>query len=120
MVYFVEQSRRALEVIKRNLESLGITHGFQILQQEAKHAISHLNSQTVQPRFVFLDPPYRVQNAYRDTLELLAKSALANDALIIAEHEKRFDPGDRFGHLHRSRALQQGDSALSFYRRSLN
>ncbi len=118
MAYFVEQSRRAVQLISRNLESLRITDGFQILQQEAKHAISQLNSENIQPRFVFLDPPYRLQNAYRDTLELLADSPLANDALIIAEHDKRLDPGSEFGHLRRSRVLQQGDAALSFYCRS--
>jgi 16S rRNA (guanine966-N2)-methyltransferase len=35
---------------------------------------------------------------------------------VIAEHEKRFDPGERFGELRRYRLLVQGDAALSFYR----
>lgn len=116
MVYFVEHSRRAAELIKQNLESLRISGGFQILQQEAKHALFQLNAQTIQPSFVFLDPPYRIQNAYRDTLEALASTELARNALVIAEHEKRFDPGDSFGTLHRARVLQQGDAALSFYK----
>lgn len=116
MVYFVEHSRRAAELIKQNLESLRISGGFQILQQEAKHALFQLNAQTIQPSFVFLDPPYRIQNAYRDTLEALAGTELARNALVIAEHEKRFDPGDSFGTLHRARVLQQGDAALSFYK----
>jgi 16S rRNA (guanine966-N2)-methyltransferase len=37
---------------------------------------------------------------------------------VIAEHEKKFDPGERFGALQRYRLLQQGDAALSFYRLS--
>lgn len=115
-VYFVEHSRRAAELIKQNLESLRISGGFQILQQEAKHALSHLNAQPIQPSFVFLDPPYRMQNAYSETLEALAGTELARNALVIAEHEKRFDPGDSFGTLHRARVLQQGDAALSFYK----
>lgn len=116
MVYFVEHSRRATELIKQNLESLRISNGFQILQQEAKHALSQLNAQAIQPSFVFLDPPYRMQNAYGDSLEALAGTELARNALVIAEHEKRFDPGNRFGTLHRARVLQQGDAALSFYK----
>lgn len=116
MVYFVEQSRRAAELIKRNLESLKVSNGFQILQQEVKHGLSQLNALGARPNFVFLDPPYRMQDAYRETLELLADSGLAKDAMIIAEHDKHFDPGDNFGHLRRSRVLQQGDTALSFYR----
>jgi hypothetical protein len=42
---------------------------------------------------------------------------LKTTAIVIAEHEKRFDPGERFGALRRFRTLQQGDAALSFYRR---
>jgi hypothetical protein len=37
---------------------------------------------------------------------------------VIAEHEKRFDPGESFGTLLRYRKLVQGDAALSFYRRN--
>jgi hypothetical protein len=58
-----------------------------------------------------------LQNAYRETLGALASSEFAADALTIAEHDKRFDPGDSFGYLRRTRILQQGDAALSFYRR---
>ena len=116
MVYFVEHSRRAAELIKQNLESLRISNGFQILQQETKHALAQLNAQAIRASFVFLDPPYRLQNEYRETLDALAGSELAKDALIIAEHEKRFDPGAGFGELQRMRILQQGDAALSFYK----
>src|SRR5690242_9896041 len=117
MVYFVEHSRRAVEVIKANLESLKIARGTEILQQQVSHAIPLLAARSLRANFVFLDPPYRLQNAYPETLERLAGSEFTADALIIAEHEKRFDPGEHFGDLERTRILQQGDAALSFYRR---
>lgn len=117
MVYFVEHSRRAVEVIKKNLESLKITGGIEILQQEVLHAVPQLARRGLCPNYVFLDPPYGMQNAYRETLGALASSEFAADALIIAEHEKRFDPAESFGQLKRVRILQQGDAALSFYRR---
>jgi hypothetical protein len=37
-------------------------------------------------------------------------------SLVVAEHEKKFDPGDEFGSLRRIRKLTQGNAALSFYR----
>lgn len=117
MVYFVEHSRRAAEVIRANLESLNIVEGFQILQQDVLRAISQLDTQEVRAHFVFLDPPYRLQNAYRDTLETLAAAEITRNALIIAEHEKRCDPGEKFGSIVRNRKLLQGDAGLSFYRR---
>src|SRR6266851_2541966 len=42
---------------------------------------------------------------------------LGDRSMVIAEHQKKFDPGDTFGELRRYRKLVQGDAALSFYRR---
>ncbi len=116
MVHFVECSRRAVELIEKNLASLKLQEGFRILQQESAHALAELDALNVQADFVFLDPPYSERGAYRETLEALANPILAKHALVIAEHEKRFDPGERFGLLQRARKLEQGDAALSFYR----
>ena len=117
MVYFVEHSRRSAEVIRENLASLKITQGAEILQQEVSHAIPYLAQRSLRANFVFLDPPYQSQNAYREALEALASSEFVRDTLIIAEHDKRFDPGETFGDFQRTRILQQGDAALSFYHR---
>ena len=118
MVYFVEQSQRAADVIRENLESLNVTEGTEVVREGVSLAIPHLANRGLRANFLFLDPPYRLQNEYRETLEALAGSNLAIAGLIIAEHEKRFDPGYGFGTLHRARVLQQGDAALSFYRRT--
>ncbi|HKW19027.1 MAG TPA: 16S rRNA (guanine(966)-N(2))-methyltransferase RsmD [Terriglobales bacterium] len=117
MVYFVEMSKAATELIHKNLQPLGVEDRCRILRQEARRAISALESQAVKPDFIFLDPPYALQNAYRETLTALANSSLAESALVIAEHEKKFDPGEEFGALVRTRRLDQGDAALSFYRK---
>jgi 16S rRNA (guanine(966)-N(2))-methyltransferase RsmD len=122
MVYFVESSKAAAELIARNLESLGIeggiASGFQIVKVEAAKALQQLEAVGAVADFVFLDPPYSMQDEYAKTLAVLAKSKLLRDrSLVIAEHEKRFDPGEVFGELRRYRKLVQGDAALSFYRR---
>ncbi len=45
--------------------------------------------------FIFLDPPYRMEKVYAQVLQLLSQSPLlAPDAVVVAEHDKRFDPGD--------------------------
>jgi 16S rRNA (guanine966-N2)-methyltransferase len=120
MVYFVECSRHANELVRQNLQLLGITEGFQILQQESAHAISQLERQQIKPDYIFLDPPYPLREEYQKTLETLGGSGLSERALVIAEHEKRFDPGEKFGDLQRARKIQQGDAGLSFYRRAPN
>jgi 16S rRNA (guanine966-N2)-methyltransferase len=116
MVYFVENAKPAAELIRQNLQSLAITAGFQILQQESAKAISQLQRQQIKPDYIFLDPPYQLREAYQQTLEKLG--GVSERALVIAEHEKKFDPGETFGDLQRVRKLQQGDAGLSFYRRA--
>jgi len=121
MVYFADTSAKAAEVIRQNLKSLKAEVGFEVMHVDALRALRRLSTQGVAADFVFLDPPYRMQAAYRETLEFLAGSgSLAPSALVIAEHEKRSDPGDVFGALRRYRKLEQGDAALSFYRQAGN
>jgi 16S rRNA (guanine(966)-N(2))-methyltransferase RsmD len=115
-VYFVEASRQAAELIATNLRPLGVAGNFQVLRDDVRHALPQLERQQVRPDYIFLDPPYRLREAYREALGQLSGSALSEGARIIAEHEKRFDPAERFGKLQRVRRLDQGDAALSFYR----
>jgi 16S rRNA (guanine966-N2)-methyltransferase len=117
MVHFVESSAGAAELIKRNLASLRIVSGFQILKQDSIRALRALELSGTIADFVFLDPPYDMEGAYRQTLETLSKSQLLKpESIVIAEHQKKFDPRESFESLVRYRKLEQGDAALSFYR----
>jgi len=117
MVYFLESSDDAAAMIRRNLSRLGIDDGFEILQRDAPAALRQLDAQGVTCDVCFLDPPYGHEEAYEECLGFLAQSSmLAPESRVIAEHGRRFDPGQRFGALERERRLRQGDSVLSFYR----
>lgn len=118
MVYFVESSKAAAELIAQNLRALGIATGFKIVKLEVGKALRQLETADVAADFVFLDPPYRLREEYARKLEALAGSKLLHaTSVVIAEHEKRSDPGEAFGQLQRYRKLAQGEAALSFYRR---
>jgi 16S rRNA (guanine966-N2)-methyltransferase len=116
-VYFVEGAPAAVELIRANLRSLGIDGGFQILAQDVSRTLRALVEKEIRADFIFLDPPYKLTDIYSSTLSALSHSSLLTQtSVVIAEHEKRFDPGETFGELHRYRKLIQGDAALSFYR----
>src|SRR5580765_7479485 len=116
-VHFVESSGAAAETIRKNLHTLGIANGFNVLQEELPRAFWRMERQHVAADVVFIDPPYRMKDAYTNTLQALADSSLIwAMSVVIAEHEKRFDPGKEFGSLRRFRHLVQGSTALSFYR----
>ncbi|MGO9402299.1 MAG: 16S rRNA (guanine(966)-N(2))-methyltransferase RsmD [Terriglobales bacterium] len=118
MLYFAESSQAASDLIAKNLKSLGIARSFLILKMDAGKALRQLEAAGNVADYVFLDPPYSMQEEYAKTLAALAESKLLHEqSLVIAEHQKKFDPGETFGNLRRYRKLVQGDAALSFYRR---
>jgi 16S rRNA (guanine966-N2)-methyltransferase len=118
MVHFVEASKAAAELIASNLKSLGIERGFKVAKADTAKSLARWQGEGVEADFVFLDPPYAMEEEYARTLGALAKSKLLRvSAIVIAEHEKKFDPGEAFGDLRRYRTIRQGDAALSFYRR---
>ncbi len=88
-----------------------------MVHEQLPRALRALGKQAVTADVVFIDPPYRMQEAYTSTLRALAESSLIRSAsVVVAEHEKKFDPGDEVGTLRRFRLLAQGSAALSFYR----
>ena len=120
-VYFAESSRKAAQVIRANLQSLGIESGAQVLESPAADALLFIAGSDRLPDVIFLDPPYGMRGAYAQILRIIAqKKVLAPSGIVVAEHEKRFDPGSGEGALQRYRRLDQGDSSLSFYRIDLN
>jgi len=117
-VYFVESASGAARTIRKNLHTLGIDEGAEVIERDSAVALRMLDSQAVACDFVFLDPPYRRMGDYEQVLGFLSQSQLLTpQSQVIAEHDKHFDPGNEFGSLRRHRTLRQGDAVLSFYRR---
>jgi 16S rRNA (guanine(966)-N(2))-methyltransferase RsmD len=120
-VDFVERAPAALKVLRGNLERLGLTAGFHIHSASVSAFLRRTASAgSMRERYevVFLDPPYDLAREYAATLGLLGGSAaglLNAGALVIAEHRRKEHLEDRYGSLARTRLLEQGDAALSFY-----
>src|SRR3954469_19840134 len=118
-VYFVESSNKAVAVIRKNLKALNIEAGWEIVERDAATALRRLDSQAIACDICFLDPPYAEEEEYEDTLGFLSQSQMIGpQSFVIAEHSKRFDPGDQVGALVKFRKLKQGDATLSFYRKA--
>ena len=117
-VYLAESDRKAARLIRENLQALTIGEEAELFECDATQAIHSLEAETASCDIIFLDPPYDAHGAYARTLELLADSSMVTgETLVIAEHDKHFDPGAATGTLQRYRQLRQGDAVLSFYRR---
>ncbi|MGD0892028.1 MAG: 16S rRNA (guanine(966)-N(2))-methyltransferase RsmD [Terracidiphilus sp.] len=142
-VVFVERAPAALAAVRKNLAILGIGVGTGIsagiriqpvsviswLRKPQRgtplHGAGFASAGVGDPSafdLVFLDPPYEAVEEYSAALGLLGGAAaglLAQGALVIAEHRSKAGRKERleerYGSLQRTRLLEQGDAALSFY-----
>ena len=120
-VYFVESDRKHARLVRENLQALKINDGFEVYESEVASALRGLEASGVTCDFCFLDPPYQLRGAYERTLEFLGESRmLGATTIVIAEHEKRYEPAERFGALQRYRTIVHGDAGLSLYRAAGN
>jgi 16S rRNA (guanine966-N2)-methyltransferase len=111
----VERAQPALQALRANLNRLGVRVGVHTVSVAA-----YLKRAQGPFDVVFLDPPYDAAEEYTTTLGTLsgaAQSLLAEGAVVIAEHRRKEKLEDRYGALERTRLLEQGDAALSFYAR---
>jgi len=118
---FVEKHPPAVALIKNNLESLEIRNGARVLTSDALHALKRLPEEPAAARvpidILFLDPPYADEAQYANVLSFLGgANLLAENAIVIAEHQRSLDLPESFGKLERVRVLRQGDAALTFFR----
>jgi len=119
-VEFVERAPAALKILRGNLERLEITAGFRIHAVDVGAFLRRVAKAPKRERYevVFLDPPWDAAEEYAATLGLLGGSVaglLGEGALVIAEHRRKQLLEDCYGSLERTRLLEQGDAALSFY-----
>jgi len=116
-VVFIESHAAGVGLIRRNLESLGIHAGVEVIEADAVRGLETLSTRRLATDFIFLDPPYENEEDYVRVLEFLDTSHLiAPRGLVIAEHRNSMELPERFDRLECSRILEQGDASLSFYR----
>jgi 16S rRNA (guanine(966)-N(2))-methyltransferase RsmD len=118
---FVDKSRKMYALIEDNLQALKIDdREFEVISSEAARFLGRFEEKGSQPfDIVFFDPPYAAD--YETVLNYVGENAatlLGEDGVMVVEHEKRRDLASVFVALERYRLLKQGDSRLSFYRRS--
>jgi 16S rRNA (guanine966-N2)-methyltransferase len=121
-VIFAERAPAALKVLRANLDRLKLKEGLRIQSGSVASFLRKSSVESASPGMVFdivfLDPPYDAADEYAVTLGLLGGTAavlLSAGAVVIAEHRRKQRLELHYGQLERTRLLEQGDAALSFY-----
>jgi len=111
---FFDTAKPALAAVRANLAELALDARATVIAGDAV-ALAARHQPLAPYRLVFIDPPYRSDLAVRAALAL-APANLANDAVIVIEHDRRNAPPDELGSLLRTDQRRYGDTLVSFYR----
>lgn len=112
---FVDRERISVETVKLNLATAGFADRAEVFRNDAERAVRLLGQRNVSFDYVFLDPPYRFQ-AWDKLMHALAEGhLLADDAVVMAEHDASRELPERIGPLRLFRHSTYGDTAISLY-----
>ena len=89
-VYFVDNSKMAIDVISENIKKSHFEDEAVVLKMNAKSAIERLSGKKFY--YIYLDPPFNNKSLYIKSIELiLEKDILAENGYIIIEQVKDLD-----------------------------
>jgi len=112
---FVEKSPRAASIIKENLKMLEATGESEVHVQSYK---SYLLSTEEHFDYVYLDPPYKMKEAYGEAVSVLAERNLLNpDAIVIFESAKEISFEEELSGLLKEKEVIYGQSRITYYRK---
>ncbi len=106
-ITFVEKSRKHAQIIRKNIQGLGVTD---VCSLEIRDAISFAESCQKKFDLIFMDPPYNIDLVSKTAGKLY--NLLTEDGILVIEHS----PSEAVGMpVWRSRSY--GDSVISYIRR---
>lgn len=114
---FVDSAREAQVAVAKNIEALDVLDRAKLLRCDWQAAISRLRVDGAQFDLVFLDPPYRLDEAGRMLESLRVSGLLSAHALVIYEHAKGLSPNTDAWHVADTR--RYGDTIITFLAQSL-
>ena len=101
-------------MLKENLKLCGLVEQAEIIPADVKKAVSTLEKKERIFDIIFIDPPYG-RGLADETLKELGKSIIADDALVVAEHDPKDPIKERYGKLFLKDRRRYGDTSLSFF-----
>lgn len=117
LAFFVEIDRKAVSVIRDNLQATGLSERSEVYNFDALRAVKFLDKKKAAFDIIFIGAPYTVP-VLAPALENIAKSDIVKEGgMVIAEHHKRQDLPGAYGPLVKAREARYGDTVFSFYRR---
>ncbi len=109
---FIEKNKQALDVIKKNLQSVKLAKNAIVLNTEAE---TYLTTTREKFSFIFMDPPYA--KGYLQKLLPMADEVVEEKGAIICEHPYGEELPEILGKTQIYRTYKYGKTAVTVYRK---
>jgi 16S rRNA (guanine(966)-N(2))-methyltransferase RsmD len=113
---FIENDRRALSVLKKNLEKADLLSEARIFTTAVTEALRILAESTSKFDFIFADPPYHQSLAQTTISDIERYGLLEQGGWLILEHETRQCLDLSATDLSLLKQKKHGETSVSFYR----
>ena len=114
LVTFVDQSKKSLEILRKNLNLLNVSDEVKVIQKEA---LSFLKATEVEAfDLVFIDPPFTEKMADEVMTQVSSSKIFKNSTLISIESARREKLEKQYGSLIQYNQREYGDKFLSFFK----
>jgi len=88
--YFNDFNKKAVDVIKKNIELLGVKNA-KVLGLDYRKVLSYFKENNITFDIVFLDPPYKERIIEEVVIYLLENDLLNDGAIVVCEYEHDFN-----------------------------
>lgn len=115
-VVFVEQSRKAVEIIKRNLAACHLETGYEIYRDDVFRRLPRLAEAGEVFDLIYLDPPFTVKGIFVPVMESLSNAAiLAHNGMVAIRTPREIRLPDQIINLTKTKIKQYGISCVHFF-----
>ena len=88
-VIFVENSKKAIKVLKKNIYKLNVEKKAYIAEQLVMSYLSNLNNLNYKADLIFLDPPYKDQNIFLLINSISKLNILKKNGIILIHRKNK-------------------------------
>lgn len=113
---FVDNGAEALQLLRQNIDELGVGERAEVVADEVVDALAHLEGANGGFDLVFLGPPYGADLAHQTLARLAERDVLRPEAIVVTEVFKKEAVETAYGHLMQIDQRLYGDNRLIFYR----
>ena len=113
---FVDNDRRAVSAIRKNIDSLGVKQQTRVLSCTDMKALAILKEEGMTFDLIYMDPPYAKQKN-REILNLISDYELVEkDGMVLIESLKDDEFHEEYEHLQFEKDRVYGISRITWYR----